>query len=257
MKTYRLSRRIILLSGDVESNPGPTSWNNNSVPSTCISSINSFSLLETRLFQLGRTALDVGGGGDCFFRAVSHQLYGNPNNHFYVCRVGVQYLVHNPEQFIESNTEHSWQDYLQRMSCQRTWADAIIIQAVSKCFNLSIHIAESNPTFSPVTIVEPMNTTDSLNIFIGHLDELHYVSTVQNRSLELPVTDKNKCAQNTDENKSVDDNEKLKAYNKNYMGQYMKERRDDENFRKKRKKNWYKEAASIVKQNKKQRTQST
>ena len=80
------------------------------------------------------------------------------------------------------------------MSCQGTWADAIIIQAVANCFNLSIHIAESNPTFSPVTIVEPMNTTDNLNIFIGHLDELHYVSTVQNRSLELPVTDKSKCA---------------------------------------------------------------
>ena len=67
MKTYRLSRRIILLSGDVESNPGPTSWNiNNPVPSTCISPINLISLLETRLFQLDRTALDVGGGGDCF-----------------------------------------------------------------------------------------------------------------------------------------------------------------------------------------------
>ena len=50
MKTYRLSRRIILLSGDVDSNPGPTSWSiYNPVPSTCISPINSFSLLETRL----------------------------------------------------------------------------------------------------------------------------------------------------------------------------------------------------------------
>ena len=186
------------------------------------------------MFQLDRTALDVGGGGDCFFRAVSHQLYGNPNNHFYVRRVGGQYLVHNPEQFIESNTEHSWQDYLQRMSCQGTWADAIIIQAVANCFNLSIHIAESDPTFPPVTIVEPMNTTDSLNIFIGHLDELHYVSTVQNRSLELPVTDKSKCVQNTDENKSVDVNEKRRAYKKIYMKQYMMEKRADENFQKKR-----------------------
>ena len=32
------------------------------------------------------------------------------------------------EQFIESNIEHSWQDYLERMSNQGTWADAIIIQ---------------------------------------------------------------------------------------------------------------------------------
>ena len=56
-----------------------------------------------KISHLGRTGVDVGGGGDCFFRAVSHQLYGNPNNHFYVRSVGVQYLVHNPAQLIESN----------------------------------------------------------------------------------------------------------------------------------------------------------
>ena len=118
----------------------------------CSSPANFITLLETRLCNLDRTAIDVGGGGDCFFRAVSHQLYGTPNNHFYLRSVGVQYLVHNPEQFIESNTEHSWQGYLQRMSNQGTWADAIIIQAVANCLNLSIHIIESNPAFSPVTI---------------------------------------------------------------------------------------------------------
>ena len=43
-------------------------------------------LLETtgRLREFNRIAVDVGGGGDCFFCAVSHQLYGNPNNHFHV-----------------------------------------------------------------------------------------------------------------------------------------------------------------------------
>ena len=86
--------------------------------------------------------------------------------------------MHNPEQFIESNIEHSWQDYLQRMSNQGTWADAIIIQAVANCCNLLIHITESNPAFSPVTVVEPINVTpDSLRIYIGHVDEVHYVST--------------------------------------------------------------------------------
>lgn len=140
--------------------------------------MNPASLLETRLSHVGRTAIDVGGGGDCFFRAVSHQLYGNPSNHFFVRSIGVQYLVHNPDQFIESNIEHSWQDYLQRMSNQRTWADAIILQAVANCLNLSVHIMELNPALSPVTVVEPVNVTaDSLRIYIGHVDEIHYVST--------------------------------------------------------------------------------
>ena len=94
------------------------------------------SLLETRLSEVNRTAVDVGGGGDCFFRAVSHQVYGNPNHHSHVRSVGVQYLEENPEQFIESNTDNSWQGYLSNMSCQGTWADAIIIQAVANSFNI-------------------------------------------------------------------------------------------------------------------------
>ena len=66
------------------------------------------------------------------------------------------------------------------MSCQGTWADVIIIQAVANCFNLSAHIAESNPNFFLVTFVEPMHVKDGLNIYIGHLYEIYHVSTVQN-----------------------------------------------------------------------------
>ena len=203
VKTYHLSSRIISLSGDVELNPGPSDLEQTCNP-LCSSSLrNSASQLETRLSHVGRTTVEVGGGGDCFFRAVSHQLYGNPNNHFYVRSVGVQYLVHNPEQFIESNTEHSWQDYLQRMSNQGTWADAIIIQAVANCLNLSIHITESNPVFSPVTVVEPINVTaDSLRIYMGHGDEIHYVSTSEmQRRYSNSETNKDKQNQGTQKRK--------------------------------------------------------
>jgi len=191
MKRYQFLSRIISLSRDVESNPGPGNEYCKSVP--FIPPTNSVCLLELRLSQLRRTALDVGRGGDCFFRAVSHQLNGNPNSHFYVHSVGIQYLVNHPEQFIESKTEHSqWQGYLERMSCQGTWADAIIIQAVANCLNLSIHIAESNPTFSPVTVFEPVNVTNALNIYIGHIDEFHYVSVVENRTMEIRQQQTNK-----------------------------------------------------------------
>ena len=63
---------------------------------------------------------------------------------FYVRSVGVQYLVHNPDQFIESKIEHSWQDYLQRMSNQGTWADVIIIQAVQPHFIHSYYGVKSS-----------------------------------------------------------------------------------------------------------------
>jgi len=103
------------------------------------------------------------------------------------------------------------------MSCQGTWADAIIVQAVANCLNLSIHIAESNPTFSPVTVVEPVNVTNALNIYIGHLDDFHCVSImiVENRTME--VRDNSKQTKKAEENKPVDDSEKRKAYRRKYI----------------------------------------
>ena len=52
---------------------------------------NSNVLLETRLREFNRIAFVVGEGGDCFFfvRAVSHQLDGNPNNHYLVRSLGI------------------------------------------------------------------------------------------------------------------------------------------------------------------------
>ena len=50
----------------------------------------------------------------------------------------------NPERFIESNTDYSWDQYLNTMSIQGTWCDGLIIQAVADQLNLKIVIVESN-----------------------------------------------------------------------------------------------------------------
>ena len=84
---YCFSRANIFTSGDIELNPGPA---------------NAYMLLQSRLAQQGLSTLDVGGAGDCFFRAVSHQLYGEPSYHMNIRCVGVQYMRTNPERFIES-----------------------------------------------------------------------------------------------------------------------------------------------------------
>ena len=40
--------------------------------------------------------LDAGSAGDCFFKAVSHQLYGEPCHHLHVRQAGINYLRANP-----------------------------------------------------------------------------------------------------------------------------------------------------------------
>ena len=59
--------------------------------------------------ELGLQSTDVGAGaGDCFFRSVSHQSYGNSNHQMCIRTAGVQFMRDNPERFIESNTKTSW-----------------------------------------------------------------------------------------------------------------------------------------------------
>ena len=70
---------------DIELNTGPEQ----NLNSQTILSAGSTMLLNFRLRQLGLRPVDVGGEGDCFFRAVSHQLYGDPNHHLLIRQAGV------------------------------------------------------------------------------------------------------------------------------------------------------------------------
>ena len=141
------------------------------------SSENHSDTLRSRLSIYGLRPVDVGGGGDCFFKSVSHQLYGDPNNHLEIRAAGIQYLNDNPECFIESNTEASWLEYLTNMSLHGTWAHHIIIQAVANAMNLNFHIVESDNRFLATTVVESNSARNPRTVFLGHISETHYVST--------------------------------------------------------------------------------
>ena len=88
--TYMTNYVNFKLSKDVEKNPGPTQYNtdhheltirpfmqNHSSTMQLTSPISSEKLTQSRLGELGLQSIDVGGADDCFFRSVSHQLYGN------------------------------------------------------------------------------------------------------------------------------------------------------------------------------------
>ena len=133
-----------------------------------------------------------------------------------------------------------------------TWADNVIIQAVANTNNLRINITEIAQNFSESTTVSSIcaesetQRRDLRDIYVGHLEELHYVSTTpirpttQSISSEITYqTTSNKpktISQNSESNKtssketaSTKDLEKRKQY----MREYMKERRKDQLFKKK------------------------
>jgi hypothetical protein len=108
-----------MLSGDIEINPGPVQ---NNIPTRLSSNI----ALQQRLRCFQLRTFDVGSEGDFFFRAVSHQLYADPERHFEVRAAEIAYMRDNPQRFIESNTEVSRLEYLNNMFMQGTRGDAMI-----------------------------------------------------------------------------------------------------------------------------------
>lgn len=143
------SKEMLIMSGDIELNPGPKQIENTRK--------SPLQTLQVRLAEYGLRYLNCGGEGDCFFRVISTKLYGSPDNHMIMSHSGVSFSMNKPQRFIESNKDLPWASYLSSMSSQGTWADHLIIEAVAGAMNLIMQTIESNETFSPVTIVRPLN----------------------------------------------------------------------------------------------------
>ena len=241
-KKYNSHRRSILLSGDVEMNPGPRMVFTSTSPGNGIVFDNHNFVFQYRLLRHNLEQLDVGGGGDCFFKSVSHQLYGNSMHHLEIRAMGVSYLREYPDHFIDSITHMPWPRYLANMSLQGTWADHVVIQAVAEAMNLKINIIESSENFSEITIVEQEITQpNQRSIFIGHIGEMHYVSTREIQSVSRSMNDGSNESHDINlrtettkscnnefriQSQACDDSKNNKSKNrKKYMKQYMKKYR--------------------------------
>ena len=58
--------------------------------------ISAWQNLVHKLTLIGLRPLAVGGSGDCFFKAVSHQLYGKPDLHYEIRIAGVHHMINHP-----------------------------------------------------------------------------------------------------------------------------------------------------------------
>jgi hypothetical protein len=80
--------------------------------------------------------------------------------------------MHNPELYIESLANISWEHYIEEMSQPGTWCDNII-QAVANALSCTIHITDSTPNAN-ATIVNPISLHQRQKIvFLGYVTDIH------------------------------------------------------------------------------------
>ena len=73
-------------------------------------------ILVNKLSLIGRVPFDCRSlRGDCFFVSVAHALYGKPELHFEIRTAGITHMIDNPELYIESLFDMSWEYYIHEM----------------------------------------------------------------------------------------------------------------------------------------------
>ena len=114
------------------------------------------------------------------------------------------------------------------MSMQGTWCDGLIVQAVANALRKTLHIIESYQNFTKRTIIEPALTLqgEQRTLYLGHINEVHYVSTVPDVPELFRTQITNTCSTSIHESKSSSAIEYHKNY---YFRSYMRKRRANEN----------------------------
>jgi hypothetical protein len=103
---------------------------------------------------------------------------------------------------------------------QGTWGDAMIIQAVADQLKLKITIAETHEGFREYSIIQPVSSTQQLtHVYLGHIDEYHYVST-------LPCTSMSGFVEINPEQSTQ--SAQPKQTRTQYLNKYMKQKRANE-----------------------------
>ncbi len=86
------------------------------------------------------------GDGNCFFRALSHQLYGSDEFHLHVRAILVGFEVINPSAFeaylFTSPTVSTILQHAKRMSCPGEWATQVELYAAATYFDLPLFYLE-------------------------------------------------------------------------------------------------------------------
>ena len=141
----------------------------------------TWNILVNKLASIGRVPFDcASSSGDCFFASMGHSLYSNADLHVQIRSAGITHMINHPELYIESVAYESREHYIQEMSKQGTWCDNIIIQAVANALSCTIHINDSDLNAINPTIITPLNSHQKQRIvFLGYINDLHYVSTLQ------------------------------------------------------------------------------
>jgi len=153
------------------------------------------------LENLGYFIREVGGDGNCLFRAISEQVEGNEDHYKEYREKCINYMIDHKDEFAPFiEDDESFDDYILRMSKSGEWGGNLEIYAMSKILqaNFYIYIYEQ-----PMYVVNNFDKPKK-NIKLTYHDGKHYNSL---RKLEEKNKEDREKEEKRKKDKENEDNE--------------------------------------------------
>lgn len=139
------------------------------------------------LYSSGLCIRDVSNDGNCFFRAVSDQLYGSEDYHMKLRERACDYLMLHKEHYrFFVDDEQTFDDYVAEMRTDGVWADNLELQAISMACNVNIRVHQSG---KPSYDIRNHTARDANVIHLSYHFGEHYASVrpLQSADMQIPA----------------------------------------------------------------------
>ena len=164
---------------------------------------------KKHLETLGYFIREVGGDGNCLFRAVCEQIEGNEHNYAEYRERCVNYMKENKDifqPFIED--DEPFDKYIERMSKNTEWGGNLEIYALSKLLEANFYIyIHEHPMYIVKNFEKPKK-----NVMLTYHDGKHYNSL---RKLEEKTKDEKEKEEKKKKERENEDNEENEESDEN------------------------------------------
>ncbi|KAG4958226.1 hypothetical protein JHK82_034960 [Glycine max] len=130
--------------------------------------------LSERLVTYGLAELQMEGDGNCQFRALADQLFGNPDYHKHVRRQVIKQLKHHKKLY-EGYVPMEYKSYLKKMKKSGEWGDHVTLQAAADRFDAKVCLVTSFRDTCYVEIL-PTDKSPTRELWLSFWSEVHYNS---------------------------------------------------------------------------------
>ena len=136
------------------------------------------SYLQNQLEKRNLKIVDVRGDGNCFFRAITHQLCYNESHHEQTRQPVVKEVIENSEKYKNFITE-GLDEYVSSLSTNRERANNTAVQATANALGISIEIINDSERIPSYTVIpcEVESNVRHQHVVLGYISNIHYVTT--------------------------------------------------------------------------------